>query len=209
MANKLIMQNHSSSSSYIHVIFGPMFSGKTNELIRIIRRFVLAKKRVLVIKYINDQRYTKETQLLSHDGSNLTTSEFTTIEYINDLSEWLSVNMDRIKSDYDIIAIDEGQFFDDLVHCTDTICSTLEKIVIVSGLLSNSCRLPFVNNQMNILLANAESSIQLNAICVVCGSTAAFTKSFVNSDGSNMIGGSDIYFPVCRYHHLNMKVEDI
>ncbi len=176
--------SHTSSCGQIQVIFGPMFSGKTTELIRRLRRYQLAKQRCLIINYAKDIRYGSD-QISTHDGQVLPA-----LSCIN-----LSTTQLEEAVKYDIIGIDEGQFFPDIVTFCDTLANQ-GKIVIVAALDGTFQKEGF-GNILN-LVPLAESVIKLNAICVNCTKEAAFTKRKGLETKIEMIGGTEQYEAVCR-----------
>lgn len=172
----------------ISIITGPMFSGKTSELIRRIRRSTLAKRKTLLVKYAGDVRYTSDNFVVSHDDSKhhcITTDKI------------LSNIFDDIKA-YDLVGIDEGQFFDDLVE----VCIKLKDLgvdVIVSGLIATSKYkngfVPF--KQIQDLMVNADSIEFLTAICIKCGKEATCSYRKQKFDNIEYIGGEGEYEARC------------
>ncbi|KAF2070645.1 hypothetical protein CYY_008039 [Polysphondylium violaceum] len=178
----------------IQLICGPMFSGKTTELIRRIKKFNFANKKCLLIKYSKDIRYndlsdsSNKSLLYTHDK--LTYSAFP-----------CSVLEDaRTKAqDYDVIGIDEGQFFPDIATFSEELANK-GKTVIVAALDGTFQRKPWLN--VLELIPKSEEITKLNAVCMVCYSDAAFSKRTVSDDSVELIGGADKYISVCRecYH---------
>lgn len=171
-------------NGHIQLIIGPMFSSKTSGLIMMVRRYVVAKKKCIVIKYIGDIRYTDKPKVVSHDNIS-----YQAIECGKNLSV-----LEHI-SEYDVIAIDEGQFFLDLV----TFCekwANKGKIVIVAGLDGDFKREPF--GQICQLIPKAEKIQKLKAICQKCYKDASFSKRIITSDQVEFIGGSESYIASCR-----------
>jgi thymidine kinase len=160
-----------------------MFSGKTSELIRRIRRYNVAKKKCLIIKYKKDTRYSEECAA-THD------KQTETAKACEKLSEVLP-----IVDQFDVIGIDEGQFFADIVSFTES-RACLGKIVIVAGLDGTFQRRPF--GSLLDLIPLAEEVTKLNAICMLCSKDAAFTKRISNETDIELIGGSEKYISVCR-----------
>eukprot|EP01086_Lenisia_limosa_P008514 TRINITY_DN30119_c0_g1_i1.p1 TRINITY_DN30119_c0_g1~~TRINITY_DN30119_c0_g1_i1.p1 ORF type:complete len:231 (-),score=75.08 TRINITY_DN30119_c0_g1_i1:132-824(-) len=174
----------------IHVIFGPMFSGKSTELLRRMRRYSIAKRRCLVLKYKRDVRYADVEMLATHDKVTMVARPC--IE--------LHEAIEEVK-DYDVVGVDEGQFFPDVVEFCET-CANMGKIVIVAALDGTFQRKAF-NTILN-LVPLAESVTKLKSICSVCTKEAAFSKRIVSGDEVEVIGGSDTYMAVCRHcYHLH------
>lgn len=187
----------------LEVICGCMYSGKTEELIRRVRRVLIAKRSVQVFKSHRDTRYSKY-EVTSHTG-----------EKVNAIVVPKSPNQETTSSDeflklvdnsFGVIAIDEVQFFDENMA---NICNNLAnqgKRVIVAGLDLDFRGLPF-RGPMTKLLAFADSIDKLHAVCSVCGETASMTQRFVDERPAKwdetifVEGGHDIYKAVCRQHH--------
>jgi thymidine kinase len=170
---------------WIELILGPMFSGKTTELMRRIRRLKVARKRCLIIKYHKDIRYSLE-KACTHDGAEIDAVS------ANNLSEIET-------EDYDVIGIDEGQFFKDIVPFCDK-QANIGKIVIVSALDGTFQRKPF--GFILELIPMAERVTKLTAVCVRCGFEAAFSKRLGNETEVEVIGGSEKYEARCRKCYL-------
>uniref|UniRef100_A0A914Z325 Thymidine kinase n=1 Tax=Panagrolaimus superbus TaxID=310955 RepID=A0A914Z325_9BILA len=144
----------------IHLILGPMFSGKTTELFRLSTRQNLAGKKVGIVKYARDTRYD-ENMASTHDCKKM---EAIAAEKIADI-------YDQLLS-YDVIGIDEGQFFSDIVDYAE-ILANRGKVVFIAALDGNFAREPF--ECISKLLAFAESACKLTAVCHNCGKPAPFT----------------------------------
>lgn len=167
----------------IQVIFGPMFSGKSTELLRRIKRFQIANYTCLLVKYAKDVRYD-QTGVATHDRQ---VSKATPAERLYALSE------EAEKSH--VIGIDEGQFFPDCVQFAEEMANK-GKIVIVAALDGTFQRQGF-GNILN-LVPLAESVIKLNAVCMQCYREASYTKRIGAETDLEVIGGSDKYMAVCR-----------
>ena len=184
----------SRNTGWIEVISGSMFSGKSEELIRRVRRVQIAKKKVQVFKPTIDNRYAVQ-YIYSHNG--------TKVEAIN-IANPKDI-LGSIEPDTEVIAIDEAQFYDDDVV---SICQELAdqgKRVIIAGLDQNFRGEPF--GPIPKLLAVAEYIDKLQAICMVCGNTASRTQRLVNgqpakySDPTILIGAKESYEARCRKCH--------
>jgi len=167
------------ASGHIEVICGCMFSGKTEELIRRLRRATIAKQRVEIFKPTVDTRYDEEN-VVSH---NKTSIRSTAVQFASDIL--------LLAGDSDVIGIDEAQFFDqDIV----AVCRNLAnhgKRVIVAGLDMDAQGEPF--GPMPQLLAISEFVTKLHAICAVSGSLASFSYKLTDSDKTVELGEADIY----------------
>ena len=178
----------------IEVICGSMFCGKTEELIRRVRRATIAKQQVQVFKPSLDYRYGLE-RITSHDGQAIEAQPLrNSIDILQNISPTTTV-----------IAIDEVQFFDEdiVTVVTDLVDRNLR--VIVAGLDTDFRRVPF--GKMPELLAIADDVQKLRAICVVCGESANFTQRLVDGEPAYFddpviqIGAQEKYEPRCRLHH--------
>ncbi|ETV87581.1 hypothetical protein H257_01107 [Aphanomyces astaci] len=168
----------------LQLIIGPMFSGKSTELIRRMRRYQHAQLKCMVVKSKIDDRYTNDSLVSTHDRQMMKANPLTRLEDMGD--EFMK---------YDVIGIDEGQFFTDLhSFCDDA--ANRGKIVIVAALDGTFERKPF--QHVCDLIPRAESVTKLSAVCAICGSDAAFTRRLVSSTAVELVGGSESYQPVCR-----------
>lgn len=174
------------------VLVGCMMASKTSSLVGIARRYTLAKKKCMIIKYAKDTRYSKEVELCTHDmvktQATLATDELSKIK----MSEW---------DGFDVILIDEGQFYPDLVSFCQ-MAANGGKVVVVAGLASTWEQKPF--KPMCDLIAVADEITHLLAVCSVCGEDAAFTKrtNFATTTVTNndfLIGGQDMFAARCRF----------
>ena len=181
----------SSKEGRLDIILGCMFSGKSNELIRRVKRYRSIGKRTILINYIDDNRYSTDC-VSTHDDVHLECVK------VRNLSE-IDINYD----DYDVIAIDEGQFFKDLYIFIATVLKLYKKDVIVASLDGDYQQQVF--GDVLQLIPLADDVIKLKALCVKCsdGTSASFTKKIINSNIKEEIGGSDKYTSVCRFHLLN------
>lgn len=172
---------------WIEVITGCMFSGKTEELIRRLRRAEIAKQKIMVFKPSIDSRYSKD-KIVSHNYSQMNST------IVNNASEIL----DAAKS-ANVIGIDEAQFFDNNIV---NICNNLAdsgKRVIVAGLDMDYKGEPF--GPMPLLLAVSEYITKTLAICMVCGNPADRTQRIFPSSERVLVGASEYYEARCRIHH--------
>ncbi len=170
----------------IEIITGSMFSGKTEELIRRIKRAQIAKQNIQIFKPKIDQRYDSAGDIVSH---NLNKIDAVSIEHVIEIFEVL-------KPTTQVIAIDEAQFFDNEIV---QVCQTLADQglrVIVAGLDTDYRSLPF--GPMPSLFAIAEFVTKQHAICVKCGSIASRTQRTVTSSDDILVGASEAYEARCR-----------
>ncbi len=172
----------------IEVIVGSMFSGKTEELMRRLRRAVIARLRVEVFKPDLDTRYSVE-DVVSHDRNSLSATPIK-----NPMSILL------LASDAQVVGIDEGQFFDDSL--TD-VCQQLADNgirVIVSGLDMDFQRHPF--GSMPQLMSIADTVTKVHAVCVECGAPAMYSHRTVADEHQVLLGEKNEYQPLCRSCYL-------
>lgn len=171
----------------VHLIIGPMFSGKTSELIRRVQRHRQARRRCLVIKYAEDTRY---------DARAVCTHDMRTYKAIPGLR--LMDFFDQIVSEgVDVVGVDEAQFFEqDDLHTFVTTLADLGKIVVVAGLDARFDKAPF--ESICTLVSACEWVTKLTAVCSECGGDASFTKRIGDCAEVKLIGGSEVYKPVCR-----------
>jgi thymidine kinase len=171
---------------WIEVIAGSMFSGKSEELIRRLRRAQIARRKVQIFKPKIDNRYGGGDHISSHSAMRI---EAETVSSSREL-------LDRVRPDTEVVGIDEGQFFDPELPA---VCNTLAdqgKRVIVAGLDQDYLGKPF--EPMPQLLAIAEYITKTLAICMVCGAPANHTQRLVASSERVLVGASGTYEARCR-----------
>jgi thymidine kinase len=167
----------------VSLIIGPMFSGKTSELFRRIRRETIAKKKCILIKYAYDNRYS-EQHASTHDLFKMDCIPCVKLSNIEE----------NVLNNVDVIGIDEGQFFEDIVEIVEK-WSSMGITVIVCGLDGNYKREPFGN--LLKLIPKSLKVDKLTAVCTYCGQDAPFTKRTVVSEDEVLIGGTDKYVASC------------
>lgn len=179
----------------MEVICGSMFCGKTEELIRRLRRAIIAKKNVQVFKPAIDNRYVVE-KVHSHAGIEI---DAIPIDEISDVYKFL-------KEDTNVIGIDEAQFFGpEIVQIAEELVNRGIR-VILAGLDTDFRGEPF--GSMPILMARAERVDKLHAICMVCGDSASRTQRLVNGEPAHyddplvIVGTAEMYEARCRKHHI-------
>ncbi|HSR06396.1 MAG TPA: thymidine kinase [Bryobacteraceae bacterium] len=170
---------------WVEVICGPMFSGKSEELIRRLRRARIARKRVQVFKPVLDNRYSAD-EIVSHGDQRMDS------EVVSNAKEMLA----KLDWRTQVIGIDESNFFGpDLVDVTAQLADT-GKQVIVAGLDTDFLGRPF--SPMPELLCLAESITKTLAICMRCGNPAKHTQRLVESDDLIVVGAAGMYEARCR-----------
>ncbi len=178
----------------IEIITGSMFCGKTEELIRRLRRATIARQKVQVFKPAIDTRYTIE-KVKSHSGSEFDASPVSTMDEL----------LAALKNDTTVIGLDEAQFFPaSIIEIVQQFADRGIR-VIIAGLDTDFRGEPF--GPMPILMAKAERVDKLHAICMVCGESASRTQRLVNGKPANyddpvvIVGASEMYEARCRKHH--------
>jgi thymidine kinase len=169
---------------WIEVICGSMFSGKTEELIRRLKRAKIANLKVEIFKPAIDVRYD-EIKIVSHDEN-----------YIQSTPIDNSQTILLMAQDVDVVGLDEAQFFDDQIT---TVCDELAKRgvrVIVAGLDMDYTGKPF--GQMPFLMAKADYLTKLHAICMKCGNIANYSYRMIPNEEQIMLGAKNAYEPRCR-----------
>ena len=179
----------------IEVICGSMFCGKTEELIRRVRRAIIARQKVKVFKPEIDDRYGIQ-RITSHTGQSVEAIPVKAAGQILELAN----------GETTVVAIDEAQFFDDgIVRVAQGLADKFNIRVIIAGLDTDFRGEPF--GAMPHLLSIAEEVIKLQAICVVCGESASRTQRLVNGrpaamdDPIILVGAQESYEARCRQHH--------
>ncbi len=177
----------------IELILGPMFSGKSTRLIEIIRKYTYKAKKTIMIKFFADKRYSEKSEVVTHD----------LIKYDSIDCEKLRDSIEKIK-EYDVIGIDEGQFFPDLVEVCEEL-SLLNKIVIIAALNGDFRMEPFP--VISRIISKADKIKLLKAYCFNCHKDAKFSLRIVQSNETVLIGAGDAYKPACRQCHRYFSME--
>ena len=183
--------NKEIKTGWIEVVVGSMFSGKTEELIRRLRRAEIAGQKVEIFKPATDTRYDEE-DVVSHDNNSIRS---TPVDNSN--------NILLLTGDTEVVGIDEAQFFD--MGLPD-VCNTLAnqgKRVIIAALDMDFAGKPF--GPIPKLMAIAEYVTKVHAICMRCGNLAQFSYRKIKSDELVLLGEKDEYEPLCRkcYNEAN------
>jgi len=179
---------------HVEVITGSMFCGKTEELIRRLRRATIAKQKVMVFKPVIDDRYAFN-KVTSHSGA-----DYEAIP-INHSSEIY----DLLTDDVNVVGIDEAQFFDDGIVDVAQILADKGLRVIVTGLDTDFRGEPFAC--MPEMIVKADKVDKLEAICICCGEPATRTQRLVNGSPANyndpvvIVGAAEMYEARCRHCH--------
>ena len=176
----------------IEVICGSMFSGKTEELIRRMKRAQFAKQKVEIYKPCIDVRYS-EDKVVSHDSHSIPSTPIDS-----------PVKMLELSSDVEVVGVDEAQFFDSSIVEVVQALANKGIRVIIAGLDTDFLGKPF--GPMPALMAVAEDIQKVHAICVRCGSPANHSHRLSKSEELVLLGEKDEYEPLCR-HCYNAAIE--
>jgi len=193
--------HHSSHPGWIEVISGVMFSGKSEELLRRVRRAVIGRKRVQVFKSHLDDRYAGLQRIATHDG---VMAEAVPVDTAGEI-------LRRVRPGTQVVAIDEAQFLDEGVVEVATALANRGVRVILAGTDTDFRGEPF--GAMPQLMAVAEIVDKLHAICVVCGEPACRNQRLVNGrpavyeSPTILVGGSESYEARCRHCHEVPRVD--
>ena len=178
---------------YLEIIIGPMYAGKSTELIRIINRYKCLNKKIIVINHILNNRYGS-VSLTTHNREKVDSCII--LENLFDLeSELLNNN--------DVIIIEELQFFKDAYSSIVEWCDNHCKTIIAAGLDGDYLRQPF--GDVLRLIPHADKITKLSALCKKCGdgTLAHFTKRTIQNNELTLIGSDNLYEAVCRNHYLS------
>ena len=174
----------STQAGWIEVICGCMFSGKTEELIRRVKRALLASEKVEIFKPDIDDRYSK-TKVVSHDDNEIHSQIVTSAEEIIEKS-----------GPFEVVGIDEAQFFDEgLVQAVNELANK-GKRVIVAGLDMDFRGRPFA--PMDQLMAIAEYITKVHAVCMECGNMASYSHRLTETEDKIVVGEKNTYQALCR-----------
>ena len=173
-------------AGWIEVVTGSMFSGKSEELIRRLKRAQIARQKVQIFKPLVDDRFSGD-QIVSHSDMRIESQR------VRDSNELVR----EVHDDTEVVGIDEGQFFDAGLPAACDALANKGKRVIVAGLDQDYLGRPF--EPMPQLLAIAEYITKTHAICVVCGDPASHTQRLVASSDRVLVGASGVYEARCRH----------
>ena len=187
------MINTSLNEGRLVLILGPMFSGKSTRLIEIIRKYTYKAKKTIMIKYFADKRYSEKSEVVTHD----------LIKYDSMDCKNLGDSFEILKN-YDVIGIDEGQFFPDLVDICEKLV-LLKKIVIIAALNGDFRMEPFP--VISKIISKADKIKLLKAYCFNCHKDAKFSLRIVQSNETVLIGAGEAYKPACRECHKYFSME--
>lgn len=177
---------------YVTLDKGTMFGGKSSELYKLYRQYMKQKRggrllRILIIKHAIDTRYDGDSHIVTHDGKKIPCTR-------------ISFVMDIEPDKWDVIIIDEGQFFPDLYKWIDTYFYTSDTHVHIAGLNGDKKQRNF--GDINLISPFCSKEVLHYAMCAVCGDDAPFTKDREDSSERVNVGGDDRYYTVCHKHLL-------
>ena len=185
--------NSETGEGKIELIIGPMFSGKSTRLIELMRKYVYKAKKTIMVKFFADQRYTEKSEVVTHD----------LIKYDSINCKILRDSFDTLKQ-YDVIGIDEGQFFEDLVEVCEEL-ALMGKIVLIAALNGDFRMEPFPVIQR--IISKSDKIKLLKAYCFNCHKDAKFSLRIVQSNETVLIGAGEAYKPACRECHKYFSTE--
>lgn len=181
-------------SGYLELIIGPMFAGKSTELLRIINMYKILGKKILIINHNINKRYDQpNSTIITHDKSKI--DDCLAVTSLNEISDEF-INM------HDVIIIEELQFFKDAYLNIIKMVDLYKKHVICAGLDGDFNRQPF--GDVLKLIPHCDNIKKLKALCKRCGNgtCALFSKRIVKEQSKTLVGSEEIYEAVCRKHYL-------
>jgi thymidine kinase len=179
----------------LELILGCMFSGKTTELIRVQKKWQGKKQKTLVINFDGDTRYGSADECSTHNSLRVKCIKTNKLNKVDI----------KLISEANIILINEGQFFDDIVDFCKLWVDKNQKYIVVCGLDGDFDRKPF--NNITDLIPLSNTVTKLSGFCDECikPSDAFFTGRIIDSNEKIVIGGNDMYKPLCRHHYLQLS----
>ncbi|CAA2950916.1 thymidine kinase [Olea europaea subsp. europaea] len=194
MGSSFVNGRNLKRSGEVHVIVGPMFAGKTTALLRRVKSELNLDRNVVIIKSSKDTRYAVDS-VVTHDGTKFPCWA------LPDLSSFRQKFGANAYDRLDVIGIDEAQFFDDLYEFCCEAADLDGKILVVAGLDGDYMRRTF--GSVLDIIPLADTVTKLTARCELCGKRAFFTLRKTDETRTELIGGADVYMPVCRQHYVN------
>jgi thymidine kinase len=185
---------------YLELIIGPMYAGKSTELLRIINRYKCLNKNITVINHAYNNRYGS-INLTTHNREKF--DKCVILENLKELESYKDLESQKeVFENCDVVIIEELQFFNDAYDVVIDWCDNHGKIVIGAGLDGDFQRKPF--GHVLQLIPHAEKITKLSALCKKCGdgTAAYFTKRIVEENEKTLVGSDGLYEAVCRKHYL-------
>ena len=186
--------NMDTNIGYLKIIIGPMFAGKSTELLRIINMYKILNKKILIINHNINKRYDQpNSSIVTHDRNKI--DNCLAVTSLNEIS-------DEFIQLHDVIIVEELQFFEDAYINIVKMVDNFKKHVICAGLDGDFNRQPF--GDVLRLIPHCDDIVKLKALCKKCGdgTPALFSKRIVNNDKTTLVGSNDCYEAVCRMHYL-------
>lgn len=183
------MQNEGERVGGLELIIGPMFSGKTTELISRAKCFKSMGKKVLCINHVMDTRYSCDAKIVSHCNESIDAVRTDML---------MTMIIRNMVQNHDVVIIEEAQFFNDLYDFVMYCVNDFRKHVVVVGLDGTYQQRPFKN--VIDLIPFADDITRLYGKCNVCGKKAPFSKRLIDQQGDIIIGAYGVYICVCREH---------
>ena len=192
LINKQQQQQQYEDTGYLELIIGPMYAGKSTELIRIINRYKCLKKNIIIVNHSLNNRY---------GSCGLTTHNKECVDNCIIVDKLSSISNEIVDNTH-VIIIEELQFFQDAYDTVTNWCDIKHKTVIAAGLDGDFLRHPF--GDVLRLIPHAEKITKLSALCKKCGNgtLAHFTKRITSDSQTTLVGSDDVYEAVCRKHFL-------
>ena len=184
--------NMDSNTGYLKLIIGPMFAGKSTELLRIINMYKILNKKILIINHNINKRYDQpNSSIVTHDKNKI--DNCLAITSLNEIS-------DEFIELHDVIIIEELQFFEDAYINIVKMVDNFKKHFICAGLDGDFNRQPF--GDVLRLIPHCDDIVKLKALCKKCGdgTPALFSKRIVNNDKTTLVGSNDCYEAVCEHY---------
>lgn len=180
----------------IELIIGPMYSGKSSELLRYIDKFSYLGKNIMVINHTLNNRYNSNG-ITTHNGK--VHNDCIVVDKLEKIMSLYSNEFNNAS----IIIIDELQFFDDILEYIPDWCDKYNKYIVASGLNGDSNRKPF--GKVLDLIPYCNCVHHLTGICSICcdGTPSIFSKKIVNNNNTILVGSNGMYIAVCRKHFYN------
>lgn len=181
--------------SSLELIIGPMYAGKSTELIKKIKMYEILEKKILIVNHVINNRYGT-VGISTHDKTKCEKS--INVEKLEELEN----NYKDLFNESEVIIIEELQFFYDAFSKITEWLDKYDKKIIAAGLVSDYAKKPF--GDVLSLVPHAEEVIKLNALCKKCkdGTKACFTKRTINNQNVVIVGSNECYEAVCRKHYL-------
>lgn len=180
----------------LQIYFGPMFAGKSSEILRIVNRNKAIHKPMCIVSYLGDKRYTSEEVLMNHNSVGVPCKKVQALYDLYDLP---------IFRHAELVIVDEAQFYPDLYDFVLKTVETLKKDVVLVGLDGDADRKPFGDLLKCVPLA--DDVFKLKSYCKLCGDGTDALFSYCTGQKTEQVhvGGAEMYWPLCRKHYLECR----